>query len=108
MHTFIYSLRTRDGLPELDYSLGLKIEFENPQEIHIQLSTGIVILKKWDYLNKDRIFDNGKEFFMIATKKVKASYIFSFLLEYACSKLDNRIGKLETLKQQYKRILTAA
>lgn len=105
MHSVIYSLRTVNGKPVLDYSIGLKIVFENYQEIHIQLSTGIIVLKKGHYINQDKIYDDGNVFFMLATKKLKASYCFNFLLEYACSKLDNRIGKLETLKQQYKEIL---
>ncbi len=107
MHTIVYSLRTLNGLPGLDYSLGLKMT-ETNTHVQVPLSTGIVILKKFDYLNKDRIYDDGKTFFMIATKKVKADYIFRFLLQYSLSKIDNRIGKLETVKEQYKQILSAA
>lgn len=109
MHTIIYSLRDLNGSPKLDYSLGLKIVFETPKEIQIELPTGTVTLNKYKYLNKDIVYDNGdKIFFLICNKQVKSEYAFKFLLRYASNKLATRISNLQMIKSSWDKLSTTA
>jgi hypothetical protein len=118
-HNIPYCLETdKNGSPILSYKLGLKILFENNETIKIDVGREIVTLKKAYYLNthyrKDFIIhDTGEVFFALATKHVKAQYVFDRLMEYAIQKIDkrvdelkthfeSRIDKLENLKQDYK------
>lgn len=103
--SIVYSLRTINGKPSLDYKWGLKIVLETKNELQIELPTGIVTLNKYHYLNKDKVFDNGDLFFMIANKQIKAEYIFKKLLEYAMIKIETRINHLHNLKNSYSKLV---
>lgn len=105
--SIIYGLRTLNGTPQLDYSIGLKIILDTPTELQIDLPNGIVTLNKYVYLNKDKVFDNGDLFFMIANKQVKSEYIFKKLLEYAMRKIETRIDHLHNLKNSYSKLVAA-
>jgi hypothetical protein len=99
MHTFLYSLRTYEGRSILDYSLGLKIVFETPKELKVELPQGIVTLSKFHYLNKFKVYQdtkNAKVFFIVCNKQVSAKSAFDFLMKYAISKIDNSISEIET------------
>lgn len=91
MRSIIYSLREVNNKIILSIDLTGNLIAENSTEYHLKLSTGALTLNKWDYLNKFKIFDDGKNFFCICNKQVDREYVFKKLLEY-------RINKFETYK----------
>lgn len=108
MQSYILSLRTVNDKPILNYNLGLCIVNEDNQEVQIKLSDRIVSLKKYDYLNKDKIFDDGKQFFILVNKQLSKKYAFDLLMKYAMNKIDSRIEHLKALKMNYQKQLTTA
>lgn len=100
---FIYSLRSKDSeYAELSIDLGLNVINETREAFQLQLPTGTETIKKFEYLNKSKVFDNGKVFFLVCTKSVNREYAFDILLDYAVKKIDTRISHLEALKNNYK------
>lgn len=108
MHTIIYSLRDINGETKLSIDLGANIIFENTKSLQLQLPSGIETLNKYEWVNKDRIFESGKYFFLVCTKQRSRDYVFDYLLKYAISKIDTRINYLDSLKSNYKKLLKAA
>lgn len=101
MRAILYSLREIEGKTILSIDLGGNIISENTEQIQLLLPQGPATLPKAMYMNKDRIFDNGKVFFYVCSKQVDRDYIFNRLLEYASKKLDTRIAHLQALKERF-------
>ena len=97
--SIIYSLREHNGKTILSIDLTGKL-VENNHQLFLELPTGKHTLNKYDYLNKDRIFDDGKHFMYICSKAVDRDYIFEKLLHYAVNKLNTRISYLETYRER--------
>lgn len=110
--TFLYSLRTIDGKPVLCIDLMANILSENSDSLELQLPNTIPVkLSKYEYLNKDKVWDNGSNFFYVCSKQVNRDYIFNKLIDYACTKINVRIDYLNALRDSYKkqkRLLKAA
>lgn len=108
MRSRIYSLRTVNDRTVLSLDLTGLIVSETHQTLQIKLETGTIYLNKWDYLNKMRVYDDGKVFFIIATKAVCQKYIKKFLLEYSIIKIDSRLDNLLNFKERLEKELVAA
>lgn len=105
--TFLYSLRTIDDKPTLCIDLMAKILSENSTSLELQLPNQLIKINKYEFLNKDRIFDNGTVFFYVCSKAVSREYIFRKLMNYAINKLEGRISHLQSLKQSYSKLIAA-
>ena len=105
MRIVLYSLRSaKNGKSELSIDFtNCLTDFNNHQSntLEIKLPSGTIYLPKWDYLNKLRIIDTGKEFFIVASKQLSRSAAFNYLMRHAVSKLDARINKLNEQKRLY-------
>lgn len=112
MKLMLYSLRSaKNGKSELNYDLTKCItDFYNHQSntLEIKLPSGTIYLPKWEYLNKLRIVDTGKEFFIVANKQLSTKAAFNYLLRYAVQKVDTRIAHLTQLKKTYQKEIKAA
>lgn len=108
VRTIIYSLRSLDKKSVLSIDLTQHVISEDNQTIQLKLPSGETTLKKWDYINKPKIYDDGKVFFMVCNKQVKREYVFKELLKYALNKIDTRIDFLTSLRHLYQQELAAA
>lgn len=108
MHTLIYSLRSVNDKSQLSIDLTGLIVDENNQTIQLNLPSGITNIRKYEYLNKMRVYDDGKVFFLICTKHVSRESALKKLLQYAIDKVDQRIGFLNELKGKYQNEMVAA
>lgn len=104
--SYIYSLKTVKDTPVLCIDLGLNIEFEDTKLLEIKIGDELVTLNKFEFMNKPKVVDKGGSFFIVASKAMAREWAFDILMKYAINKLDTRISYLETLKNQYKKILT--
>lgn len=99
--SIIYSLKTVNNRTVIDYSIGLKIVCETPKELQIELPTGIVTLNKFQYVNKNKIYEAGnKLFFMVANKRRDSKDVQAYLMTYAIRKVTERIQSLTQYKNQ--------
>lgn len=99
--SIIYSLKTVNNRTVIDYSIGLKIVCETTKELQIELPTGIVTLNKFQYVNKNKIYDTGnKLFFMVANKRRDIKDVQAFLMTYAIRKVTDRLQLLTQYKNQ--------
>lgn len=112
MRIMLLSLRTlKDGKSDLNFNLTQCIDdFFNHQSdtLQIKLPSGELRINKWAYLNKGKIYDTGKEFFLVANKQFNQDYAFKLLMEYAILKLDTRIEHLKATKNKYEMELQVA
>lgn len=107
MRSLIYTLRTVNDKSILSIDLTGLVISEDYQKIQLNLPSGVTTLNKWDYLNKEVIYDDGKVFFMICNKAPDRKWVTKVLLEYALTKIDTRIDNLHTLKSRYQKELAA-
>jgi len=108
MRTLLYSLKTINDKSTLSIDLTGLVISEDYQKIQINLPSGITTLNKWDYLNKPVIYDDGgKVFFMLCNKYPSRDWVTKKLLEYALTKVDDRIDNLHKLKIRYQKELAA-
>jgi hypothetical protein len=112
MRVLIYSLRSdKNGKSFLSIDLtNCLTDFENHQtnQLELKLKSGDYILSKWEYLNKMKIFDTGKEFMIFANKQLDRNAAFNLLLRYAVQKVNTRIAHLNQLKLTYQKELKVA
>lgn len=107
IQTYLYSLNERDGKIELSIDLGKFIEDDKGDSIQLILPQGPATLPKYMYLNKDRIYDNGKLFFYVCSKQINREYIFKKLLEYRVNKFETYKTHFELKITEYKRQLNS-
>lgn len=106
----LYSLLDNDGKVELNIGLTSYLtDFNNHHKpsLEIELPSGFVVLKKSEYLNKGKVYDNSKVFFIVATKSLCQKQAKRLLLQHACNKIDTRLAHLQSLKSNYKKLLAA-
>lgn len=112
MKLMLYSLRTaKNGKPELNYGLtNCLTDFYNHQSntLEIKLPSGVIFLPKWDYLNKLRVIDTGKEFFLVANKQLDSNAAKNYLLRYSIEKAEKRKSNLDDFINKCKNELVAA
>jgi len=58
-------------------------------------------------MNTMKVYDTGREYFIVANKQVNTNYIFEVLMRYAMQKIDTRIDFLQTIKLNYQKELNA-
>jgi len=104
----LYSLRDIEDRSVLTIDLTAKVISENLETITVQLPTGIVDIKKENWLNRDRIYDDGKVFFLVANKQRDTDHIKNVLLKYALQKLDTRAAHIEAMRNRIKKEMVAA
>ena len=108
--TRLYTLKPdKNGKALLDITLGLKITFEDSEMLKVEVSPNeIITITKSEWINRARVWDNNKVFFLVASKHFNQKYAFDVLMNHAVSKIDKRIDYLVKLKEQYSKQLTAA
>lgn len=105
--TYLYSLKEdTGGKIRLSIDLGMHIENDQGDTIQLLLPQGPATLPKSMYLNKDRIFDNGKVQFFVCNKQVNRQYIFQKLLQYRLTKFETYISYFEAKRNEYKKELS--
>lgn len=122
IRNIIYSLRNVNNQVVLSIDLTAKILSEDTAYIIIDLPTGISHIRKADYLNKMKIYQvDEKLFFLICDKKVSRKFIFDALMKHAIDKIESRVNLIEnemesldrrknvlqTLKQNYQKVIAA-
>lgn len=122
IRNIIYSLRNVNNQVVLSIDLTAKILSEDTAYIIIDLPTGISHIRKADYLNKMKIYQvDEKLFFLICDKKVDRKFIFDALMKHAIDKIESRVNLIEnemesldrrknvlqTLKQNYQKVIAA-
>lgn len=108
MRSRLYTLRSVSDKSVLSLDLTGKIISETHYSLTIELDSGTIELPKWDYLNKMKVYDDGKIFFIVAGKQVCQKYIKEFLLKYSLDKVENRLDNLVKFKERLKKELVAA
>ena len=105
---FIYSLRDVNGKSVLSIDLGGKIISNNLETFQIELTTGTHTLRIKDWLNNDRIFDDGKVSFLVCSKNRDRVHVFKVLMKYAIGKLKTRRENIDAYIQKFEKELVAA
>lgn len=99
----LYSFKESNGKVTLDYTLTrCLVDFDNhvSDSLKINLSSGLITLRKAEYLNTGKVYFNGRVFFIVATKWMSKKYILKLLLEFACVRCELRLST-------YKKLLAA-
>lgn len=99
----LYSFKEMAGKVTLDYTLTrCLVDFDNhvSDSLQINLSSGLITLRKAEYLNTGKVFYNGKVFFIVATKWMGKKQALKFLLLFACERSEKRLST-------YKKLLAA-
>jgi hypothetical protein len=109
MRTLLYSLRTINDKSILSIDLTGLVISENSSSLLLKIDNQNVILYKYEYLNRMKIYDNGKVFFIVCSyKKVSRISAYKCLMAYAIEKLKRRKDNIEANIQKYERELCAA
>lgn len=109
MKLVILSLRVVNDKSVLSYDLTGKLtDFENHHNayLEIKLPTGVIYLKKWEYVNTLKIYQDAKDakcfFIIFQYKKVNEKACFEHLMKYAIDKVTKSMkelsGRVKTLK----------
>lgn len=109
--SYIYSLKPdKNGDPILSYDFGLRITQEDTSNLHFDTGKEIVVLNKYEYMNKFKVYEFGKglNYFIVCNKQVSASFAYKKLLEYALNKIRTQLMLLQGFEAQYKKLLPAA
>jgi hypothetical protein len=99
----LYSFKEFGGKVTLDYTLtSCLVDYDNhhDSELKISLPSGLITLRKAEYLNTGKVYFNGKVFFIVATKWMSKKYALKTLLEFACVRCELRLST-------YKKLLAA-
>lgn len=107
LSTILYSLRERDGQIELSIDLGKFIEDDIGDTIQLYLPQGPATIPKGLYLNKNKIWDNGKVFFYVCDKKMSREQVLERLLKYRLTKFETYISYFEAKRNDYKKELNS-
>lgn len=108
LSTYLYSLKEdQTGKISLSIDLGKFIENDIGDAIQLILPQGPATIPKGLYLNKDKIWDNGKCFFFVCSKQVNRQYIFQKLLQYRLTKFETYISYFEAKRNEYKKELNS-
>lgn len=111
MRILLYNLRSKkNGESEIRIDLtNCLTDFNNHQTdtLEIKLPSGTIRLFKWAYLNKPKVYDDGKVFFIVANKQLSTDYAFEILMKYAIQKIDFRIESLNKAKEKYQKEIAA-
>lgn len=94
IRTILYSLkRVKSGHSILSIELTAFIVAETHTGITIKFphSEKAVTLDKYEWVNKEKIFDDGKVFFLVANKQLNTKFATSILARYAMDKLFDTI-----------------
>ena len=109
MRTLIYSLRTVNDKSVLSIDLTGLVISENSSSILLNIDNQTVILYKYEYLNRMKIYDNGKIFFIACGyKRVSKSSAYKCLMKHAIEKLKKRKDNIEAHIEKYEKELCAA
>lgn len=99
----LYSFKEFGGKVTLDYTLtSCLVDFDNHHvdQLKINLPSGLITLRKVEYLNTGKVYFNGKVFFIVATKYMGKKQALKFLLHFACVRCELRLST-------YKKLLAA-
>lgn len=99
----LYSFKENSGKVTLDYTLtSCLVDYHNhhSEQLKINLPSGLISLRKAEYLNTGKVYFNGRHFFIVATKWMSKKYILRLLLEFACVRCELRLST-------YKKLLAA-
>lgn len=109
MRTRIYNLKTVNGETILNMGLGLLVSNETNSHITINLPTGKVVLNKYEYVNKDKVYEAGdKLFFILCTKNVTLKHAKNVLINHALTILHERRFNLDNMIAKFEKEIIAA
>lgn len=100
MRTRLLSLKTVNGKSVLCYDLTLKIMNETVKEIEFVIDDISYTLEKRSWLNTCKVWDNGRTFFIVCSKKMNAGYAKNVLLKYSIGLIDKRLDNLSQFKSR--------
>ncbi|ASU34395.1 hypothetical protein [Mucilaginibacter xinganensis] len=100
MRTRLLSLKTVNGKSVLCYDLTLKIMKETIKEIEFEIDGRSYTVEKRSWLNTCKVWDNGKTFFIVCSKKMNAGYAKNVLLKYSIELVDKRLDNLSQFKSR--------
>lgn len=100
MRTRLLSLKTVNGKSVLCYDLTLKIMNETVKEIEFVIDDRSYTLEKRSWLNTCKVWDNGRTFFIVCSKKMNAGYAKNVLLKYSIGLIDKRLDNLSQFKSR--------
>lgn len=104
--TIIYTLKRVNDQSVLSIDLTANIVVETPDSITIKFpDKEAFTLNKYEWVNKDRIYDDGKNFFLVCNKLRNKDYVRHFLACHAMDKVDDRIETLFAFKNHLKGLL---
>lgn len=107
MRTRLLSLKTINGKSVLCYDLTCKIVNESIKEIEIVIDERSYTLEKRCWMNTCKIWDNGKTFFIVCSKRMNAGYAKNVLLKYSIGLIDKRVDNLNQFKTRLLKELAA-
>lgn len=108
MRTILYSLRDEKNRTELSIDLTGRVIDENLHSLTVELPTGTVCLQKENWLNRDRVYDDGKVFFLVANKLRNTDHVLKTLIRYAIQKLDTRLAHIEVYRNRLNKELAVS
>lgn len=108
MRCILYSLRDIKGSTILSIDLTTLILSETNSKLTINLPSGSVTINKFDWLNREIIYDDGRHFFLICNKQASREWAFKTLMRYAILKVNTRLDNLIEAKERYIKELDAA
>lgn len=100
MRTRLLSLKTVNDKSVLCYDLTNKIVEESIKEIEVVIDGRSYIIEKRNWLNTCKVWDNGKTFFIVCSKRMNARYAKKVLLEYSIELVDKRLDNLNQFKSR--------
>lgn len=97
----------QSGKTVLSYKLNSEgiIVSNDLEKVVVKLNGKLITLFKSRWMNK--VYDDGKTTFFMATKQIRTEYIFETLMKYALTKIDVRIEFLQTMKSTYQKELNS-
>jgi hypothetical protein len=99
----LYSFFEAEGKVKLHINLGQYLVDacnHHSDTLQINLPSGLITLKKAEYLNTGKVYFNGKVFFIVATKYMGKKQALKFLLAFAVERSEQRLNT-------YKKLLVA-
>lgn len=85
MRARLYSLRKVNDKIVLSLDLSLKIIEETKSTLKIKLyeNQATIVLNKYLYFNRMRVWDDGETFFIVCSKLVDQKYAKEYLIKYS-------------------------
>lgn len=106
IRTIIYTLKRVNDQSILSIDLTANIVAETVDSLTIKLPhKDAIVLNKYEWVNKDKIYDDGKVFFMVCNKQRNRDYVQDCLARHAMEKVDDRIEYLFAFKNHLKSLI---